>query len=59
VLYGSFVFAQTVRHRDYFLPLEETASEEVHAPPPSDRAALVSLALLLFALVAIVGPPRC
>ena len=55
VLYGSFVFVQTVRHRDYFLPLEETASEEVHAPPPSDRAALISLALLLFALVAIVG----
>jgi Ca2+:H+ antiporter len=55
VLYGSFVFVQTVRHRDYFLPLEEAASEEVHAPPPSDRAALVSLALLLIALVAIVG----
>jgi Ca2+:H+ antiporter len=55
VLYGSFVFVQTVRHRDYFLPLEETDSEEVHAPPPSDRAALVSLALLLFALIAIVG----
>ena len=22
VLYGSFVFVQTVRHRDYFLPVE-------------------------------------
>ena len=55
VLYGSFVFVQTVRHRDYFLPLEETESEEVHAPPPSDRAALISLALLLLALIAIVG----
>ena len=55
VLYGSFVFVQTVRHRDYFLPLEGTASEEVHAPPPSDGAALVSLLLLVIALVAIVG----
>jgi len=54
VLYGSFVFVQTVRHRDYFLPLE-AGSEEVHAPPPSNHAALVSSALLLVALVAIVG----
>jgi len=54
VLYGSFVFVQTVRHRDYFLP-PEGSSEEVHAPPPSNRAALVSSALLLVALVAVVG----
>jgi Ca2+:H+ antiporter len=31
VLYGSFVFVQTVRHRDYFLPLE-VDSAELHAP---------------------------
>jgi Ca2+:H+ antiporter len=55
VLYGSFVFVQTVRHRDYFLAAEGAASEEVHAPPPSDAAALVSLAILLLALIAIVG----
>ena len=53
VLYVSFVFVQTVRHRDYFLPLAD--GEEVHAPPPSDRAALISLGLLLVSLVAIVG----
>ena len=23
VLYGSFVFIQTVRHRDYFLPVQD------------------------------------
>jgi Ca2+:H+ antiporter len=51
-LYGLFVFVQTVRHRDYFLP--ESAPEE-HAAPPSDRATLISLALLLAALVAVVG----
>jgi len=53
VLYVSFVFVQTVRHRDYFLPLED--GEDVHAPPPSNQAALISLGLLLVSLVAIVG----
>ena len=52
-LYGLFVFIQTVRHRDYFLP--ETAGAEDHADPPSDRAALISVGLLLLALVAVVG----
>jgi Ca2+:H+ antiporter len=53
VLYGAFVFIQTVRHRDYFLAVEYT-DEETHAPPPANRTALVSAALLLAALVAIV-----
>jgi Ca2+:H+ antiporter len=53
VLYGSFVFIQTVRHRDYFLAAE--SDEEAHAPPPSKRAAAVSAILLLVALVAVVG----
>jgi Ca2+:H+ antiporter len=52
VLYGLFVVVQTVRHRDYFLPESEP---EEHAAPPSDRAALSSLALLTLALVAVVG----
>jgi Ca2+:H+ antiporter len=54
VLYGSFVFIQTVRHRDYFLPVE-IADEETHAPPPSNATTLVSAGLLLAALVAVVG----
>jgi Ca2+:H+ antiporter len=54
VLYGSFVFVQTVRHRDYFLPVKSD-NEEAHAPPPSDRIAVVSAGLLLISLVAIVG----
>ena len=54
VLYGSFVFVQTVRHRDYFLPVGG-GDEEAHAPPPSNRTALISLGLLLAALVAVVG----
>src|SRR4051812_11530729 len=54
VLYGSFVFIQTVRHRDYFLPVE-IADEETHAPPPSNATTVVSAGLLLAALVAVVG----
>ncbi len=54
VLYGSFIFIQTVRHRDYFLPIE-SEDEEAHAPPPSNTTTAASAALLLTALVAIVG----
>jgi Ca2+:H+ antiporter len=52
-LYALFVVVQTVRHRDYFLPVSEDPEE--HAVPPSDRATLVSVGLLIVALVAVVG----
>ncbi|MFE9631108.1 calcium:proton antiporter [Streptomyces sp. NPDC006463] len=56
-LYGLFVAVQTVRHRDYFLPVDtgRSAGEDDHAAPPTSRAALISLGLLLLALVAVVG----
>ena len=54
VLWGVFVFVQTVRHRDYFLPVNDQ-SEDAHAAPPSAATALISLVLLLVALVAVVG----
>lgn len=54
VLYGAFVFVQTVRHRDYFLP-PERGDEEAHSAPPSNRATLLSLGLLLLSLVTVVG----
>ncbi|MDU0293214.1 ionic transporter y4hA [Saccharothrix longispora] len=54
VLYGVFVFVQTVRHRDYFLP-KETATRDDHAAAPSGRTTLTSLGLLLLCLVAVVG----
>ncbi|KVE32679.1 calcium:proton antiporter [Burkholderia sp. TSV86] len=53
VLYGMFVFVQTVRHRDYFL-ITDSADESVHAVPPSGRTALVSIVFLLLSLVAVV-----
>ena len=54
ILYGGFIFVQTVRHRDYFLPAE-SEREGAHAPPPTNRTALVSAGLLVVALVAVVG----
>jgi Ca2+:H+ antiporter len=54
VLYGLFVFVQTVRHRDYFLPLG-TTTQEAHVQPPSAAGALASLGLLLVCLVSVVG----
>ncbi|MBN9607463.1 MAG: hypothetical protein J0G30_12715 [Actinomycetales bacterium] len=58
VLYGAFVATQTRAHRDFFLPVArdgQTISENAHAEPPSTRAALLSLGLLLGSLVAVVG----
>ncbi|MFE5208269.1 calcium:proton antiporter [Streptomyces sp. NPDC056600] len=58
VLYGLYVATQTRRHRDYFLPVTREGgviSEEDHAQVPSNRRALVSLALLLLALGGVVG----
>ncbi|WP_090791968.1 calcium:proton antiporter [Asanoa ishikariensis] len=60
-LYGLFVAVQTVRHRDYFLPITTSGTvvdSEEHADPPSTKAALGSLALLVVALVAVVGDAK-
>ncbi|KPI05493.1 sodium/calcium exchanger membrane region [Actinobacteria bacterium OV450] len=81
-LYGLFIAVQTVRHRDYFLPVDTGAGAPAasaasgvsaapgpkkadggdgdgkHAAPPTARAALVSLGLLLAALIAVVGDAK-
>jgi Ca2+:H+ antiporter len=62
LLYGLFLFVQTVRHRDYFVGLGpedggddvEDDEDDDHAPI-SDSEARVSMALLVVALVAVVG----
>jgi Ca2+:H+ antiporter len=55
VLYGSFVFVQTGRHRDYFLSTEAVDEEAHDAPPPTNRTTLLSAGLLIVSLVAVVG----
>ncbi|KOU91117.1 MULTISPECIES: calcium:proton antiporter [unclassified Streptomyces] len=68
-LYGLFVAVQTVRHRNYFLPVDtgrdagrdtgrQDDRQDDHAEPPTARAALLSLGLLLVALVAVVGDAK-
>ena len=58
-LYLLFVFVQTVRHRDYFLPEAADGAgatdPDAHAPLPTRHATLVSLAVLVVSLVAVVG----
>jgi Ca2+:H+ antiporter len=54
-LWAIFIFVQTVRHRDYFLPVTGAGDLDVHAEPPTGRAAWMSAGLLLLSLVAVVG----
>lgn len=55
VLWAAFVFVQTVRHRDYFLPPADAANEDVHAAPPTVAQAWASFGLLVVSLVSVVG----
>ena len=56
VLWAIFVFFQTVRHRDFFIPESGAADDPgAHAQPPTTRQAWISVALLLLSLVAVVG----
>lgn len=54
-LWAVFVFIQTIRHRDYFLPAVDPANPETHAEPPTVREAWTSFGLLLVSLVSVVG----
>ena len=54
-LWAIFIFIQTVRHRDYFIPLTDATDMDVHAETPTSRKAWVSFGLLLLSLVAVVG----
>lgn len=59
-IYVLFVFTQTVRHRDFFLPVDSEgvnldADGDGHADPPGRAAAWRSGVLLVVALVGVVG----
>jgi Ca2+:H+ antiporter len=55
LVWCAFVFFQTVRHRDYFLPASGASNVTVHAVPPSTTESWISFVLLLIALVTVVG----
>ncbi|WP_425329963.1 calcium:proton antiporter [Terrirubrum flagellatum] len=54
VLYGAFLYIQTVRHRDYFIIFGDQAEDGEHESAVSDRTALISVALLVAALVGVI-----
>lgn len=57
-IYLLFVFTQTVRHRDFFLPVDTDGNlllGDDHAQPPSNRKTALSLTLLIVSLVSVVG----
>lgn len=65
VLYAGFVFTQTVRHRDFFVPVSADRHGRVtglldddgdgHADPPSVRETWLSVVVLMVALISVVG----
>lgn len=62
LLYGTFVLIQTVRHRDYLLPLGRDGQplaghigDEQHAVSPTTRQAWTAFAALVLSLTAVVG----
>lgn len=65
VLYGGFVFTQTVRHRDFFVPVATDRHGRVtgiadedgdgHADPPPVRETWISATILMVCLICVVG----
>ncbi|GGD62113.1 ionic transporter y4hA [Erythrobacter arachoides] len=53
VVYGTFVMAQTIRHRDHFLYADPAADAVVHVAVPRNLVG-VSAAILVVTLVAVV-----
>ena len=52
ILYGVFLYTQTIRHRDYFI--SGSSGDTDDGAPISNRILAVSIALLLASLVAVV-----
>jgi len=54
-LWAIFIFNQTLRHRDYFIPAANASDPESHADLPTKGQAWMSFGLLFLSLVTIVG----
>jgi Ca2+:H+ antiporter len=54
VIYGAFVFAQTIGHRGIFVEDEPATEPQHHAPPPGNTLTALSAILLMGCLTAVV-----
>jgi Ca2+:H+ antiporter len=54
VIYGTFIFAQTIGHRQYFLQSDEAEKSALHAARPGNAVTALSSVLLLMCLTAVV-----
>ena len=54
LIYGTFIFTQTIAHRQYFLQDDEAENSTQHAAQPSNTVTALSGGLLLACLVAVV-----
>jgi Ca2+:H+ antiporter len=54
VIYGTFIFTQTVGHRQYFLQDDEVENSAQHTARPSNTVTALSSVLLLMCLVTVV-----
>ena len=54
VIYGAFVFTQTIGHRQYFLQDEDLEAATQHTARPSNAMTAISSLLLLLCLLAVV-----
>ncbi|MDI9639479.1 hypothetical protein QPK87_18770 [Kamptonema cortianum] len=55
VVWASFVWLQSGKHRDYFLPEEMELDHSTHAQLPSVKMTLFSVFALLTSLISVVG----
>lgn len=54
IIYGTFVVAQTIRHRDHFLYRIADADDHAHEAPVPRAKAMAAAAVLLLALIGVV-----
>jgi Ca2+:H+ antiporter len=54
LLYATFIFVQTIRHRDYFLPQTGPDGADARAIPPSKREMYISVGALAACVLMVV-----
>jgi Ca2+:H+ antiporter len=54
VIYGTFVFTQTIGHRQFFLSADDLDDSSAHAAAPSNGVTALSSVLLMVCLVSVV-----